>query len=141
MNIIEKWRKYKENQNDDDGDNKNNDDISLQHMPDKIKINKQEWFEKIIQNNKLFKIEHKNVFFNISMKMKDVKIKKQFEKMVKEMGTWNVKSMLQLMKIDELEVQLPSMINFQLEVICKVLNIKQSGKKQEKIDRIIKSIH
>ena len=137
MNIIETWRKYKENQ---DNDNKNDDGITEQHMPDKIKINKQEWFEKIIQSNKEFKIEHKNIFVNISMKMKNVKIKKQFEKMIKEMGILNVKSMLQLMKDNELEIWLPSMINCQLEVICKVLNIKQSGKKQEKIDRIIKSI-
>ena len=140
MNIIERWRQYKENQNGDN-DSKNNDDTSEQHMPDKIKLNKQEWFEKIIQNNKLFKIEHKKIFFNISMKMKNVKNKKEFEKMIKEMGILKVKSMLQLMNVSELEIWLPSMINCQLEVLCKVLNIKQSGKKQEKLARIMKSIH
>ena len=112
----------------------------VQHMPQKTKKSKQEWFEKIIQNNKLLIDENKKIFLNISMKIKDVKRKKDFENIIQKMGNEKVQHMIQLMSIDELRLWLPRMVCNQIEVICKILKIKQSGKKQEKIDRIINSI-
>lgn len=115
-------------------------DKIVQHMPQKTKKSKQKWFEKIIQNNKLLIDENKNIFLNISMTIKDIKKKKEFENFIGNIGNEKVEHMIRLMRTDELILWLPSMVCTQLEVFCKVLNIKQSGRKQEKIDRIVSSM-
>ena len=102
---------------------------------------KQEWFEKLISGNELLIGENKCIFLNISMKMKNVKKKKEFSDAIDKIGNNKVLTMLQLMAENELELWLPSMTCVQLKVICQVLSIKQSGKKKEITTRIINYIH
>ena len=74
------------------------------------------------------------------MQIKDMKDKKKFLNFITKIGNNKVLAMIQLMHENELKLWLPSMLCSQLEVFCKVLSIKQSGKKKDKMDRIINSI-
>lgn len=136
LNIIKRWR----NNKDDENNNHINPVVITQHIPKRIKNSKQEWFEKIIRNNKLIIGEYKSIFLNISLKMRSVKMKKDFQSLLQKIGNDKVLFMFQLLTEKELKLWLPSMTCVQLEVICMVLSIKQSGKKEDKLKRIINCI-
>ena len=101
---------------------------------------KEQWFEKIIINNKLLIGEYKNIFMKISMQMKDTTKRKDFDALIKKIGKLKVFTMLKILTAKELNMWLPSMTCDQLVIFCKILSIKQGGKKKEKIDRIVRFI-
>ena len=76
----------------------------------------------------------------ISMQMKDTTKRKDFDALMGKIGRHTVSTMLKILAAKELNMWLPSMTCDQLVIICKILSIKQSGKKKEKINRIIRFI-